>query len=175
MAETRFWDFSIGYYSRPGVADVCLQLQDERGLDVNLLLLCLWYGQFRGILSTQQLDPLLEFSDSWSANVVTPLRLVRRWIKTVTGIAQPPEAGLLELREQVKKLELQAEQLQQDRLQELLSAERTTSDNTGVEAAEFNLRSYLNRRAIAPDTALEAQLQILLGAFNWPRGSGQRS
>ena len=36
-----FWDFSVGTYRRPGVADACLSLQDRYGLDVNVLLLLL--------------------------------------------------------------------------------------------------------------------------------------
>ena len=29
-------------YAQPGVADACLKLQDEFGLDVNLVLFCIW-------------------------------------------------------------------------------------------------------------------------------------
>ena len=35
----QFWQFSEQHYARPGVADVCLQLQDDYGANVNLLLL----------------------------------------------------------------------------------------------------------------------------------------
>lgn len=35
----QFWQFSSQHYGRPGVAQACLQLQDEYGANVNLLLL----------------------------------------------------------------------------------------------------------------------------------------
>ncbi|WP_243453991.1 TIGR02444 family protein [Oceanisphaera pacifica] len=35
----QFWQFSAQHYARPGVAQACLQLQDEYGANVNLLLL----------------------------------------------------------------------------------------------------------------------------------------
>ncbi len=37
----QFWQFSEQHYARPGVAQACLQLQDEHGANVNLLLLLL--------------------------------------------------------------------------------------------------------------------------------------
>ncbi len=39
-----FWDYSLGIYRKPGVADACIALQDEFGLDVNMLLACLWFS-----------------------------------------------------------------------------------------------------------------------------------
>ncbi|MGB5854385.1 MAG: TIGR02444 family protein [Oceanisphaera sp.] len=37
----QFWQFSAQHYTRPGVAQACLHLQDEHGANVNLLLLLL--------------------------------------------------------------------------------------------------------------------------------------
>ncbi|WP_298715969.1 TIGR02444 family protein [uncultured Oceanisphaera sp.] len=37
----QLWQFSEQHYARPGVAQACLQLQDEHGANVNLLLLLL--------------------------------------------------------------------------------------------------------------------------------------
>ena len=52
MAE-RFWDFSVRTYGVPGVSQACLALQDERGVDVNMLLYCIWIGATRGEFSEQ--------------------------------------------------------------------------------------------------------------------------
>ena len=35
-----FWNFSVAVYSSDAVQDECLTLQDQFGLDVNLVLLC---------------------------------------------------------------------------------------------------------------------------------------
>ena len=37
-----FWQFSLRFYRQPQVADTCIALQEERGVDVNLLLFLLW-------------------------------------------------------------------------------------------------------------------------------------
>ena len=44
LPSSRFWDFSLEIYAKPGVAQACLALQDECGADVNLLLFCCWAG-----------------------------------------------------------------------------------------------------------------------------------
>ncbi|PSJ44165.1 TIGR02444 family protein [Zobellella endophytica] len=41
MSADDLWQFSEQHYGRPGVAQACLQLQDEHGANVNLLLLLL--------------------------------------------------------------------------------------------------------------------------------------
>jgi len=37
-----FWQFSVSRYGKPGVADACLTLQDQFGINVNLVLLYCW-------------------------------------------------------------------------------------------------------------------------------------
>ena len=39
LSAEQFWQFSKQHYARPGVADACLQLQDDYDANVNLLLL----------------------------------------------------------------------------------------------------------------------------------------
>lgn len=40
-----FWQFSNHHYGRPGVATTCLALQDDHGININLLLLLLLLEQ----------------------------------------------------------------------------------------------------------------------------------
>ena len=40
-----FWRFSLQFYRLPKVADACIALQEEAGVDVNLLLFLLWQAQ----------------------------------------------------------------------------------------------------------------------------------
>ena len=37
-----FWQFSLRFYRLPGVAEACIELQEQAGVDVNLLLFLLW-------------------------------------------------------------------------------------------------------------------------------------
>ncbi len=149
MSESSgFWDFSVRAYSQPGVADACLALQDQYGLDVNLLLYCCWIGAFRGSIPESDLTAALEFSTIWSANVVRPLRQVRAWMKT-TGCQSErlPRADCMAVRADVKATELAAERLQQIGLESLRESkpERRLSAQEQLEATVLNLTRYLTR------------------------------
>ena len=39
-----FWNFSLEIYAAEGVSEACLDLQERRGCDVNILLFCCWLG-----------------------------------------------------------------------------------------------------------------------------------
>ena len=41
-AVSPFWTFSLRIYGQPGVPPACLTLQDEHGVDVNVLLFALY-------------------------------------------------------------------------------------------------------------------------------------
>ena len=47
-----FWTFSLAVYAEPGVQAECLDLQDQDGIDVNMLLFCAWLGACRHVLLT---------------------------------------------------------------------------------------------------------------------------
>ena len=149
MSETSgFWDFSVRAYNQPGVADACLVLQDQHGLDVNLLLYCCWIGASRGAIPESDLTAALEFSAIWSANVVRPLRQVRSWMKTTGCQSQRiPRTDCMELRTDVKATELAAEHLQQLGLESLREPrpERRLSAHEQLEATVSNLSRYLTR------------------------------
>ena len=43
-AAAGFWDFTLDFYGGDGISDCLVRLQDECGLDVNVLLLAVWRG-----------------------------------------------------------------------------------------------------------------------------------
>jgi len=110
-----FWDFSLAVYGKPGVADACLRLQDEAGVDVNLLLFFCWLGATRTeALGEAEIRDIAARTAGWRDHVVRPLRDVRRWMKDRdAGI---PACPVETLRSQVKRIELESERLQQDML-----------------------------------------------------------
>jgi uncharacterized protein (TIGR02444 family) len=174
MNRENFWDCSLRHYALPGVAESCLRLQDEYGLDVNLVLCCLWYGSTYGVLSPPQLERLTEFSEQWSGQVVRPLRQVRRWLKTELSRGELPGTELATLRSQVKKLELQAEHLQQNELEALLAPSVSDTSSTGQAGMAKNLKHYLLHQGIEIDTSLHQLLETLLMAFTG-QGSAKQS
>lgn len=77
-----FWDFSLAVYGTVGVAPACLDLQDRRGIDVNMLLFCLWAGCDRALaFDMEGIRSILETSGDWQRTVVQPMRAVRRRLK----------------------------------------------------------------------------------------------
>ena len=88
------------------VAPACLVLQDDLGVDVNLLLYAAWLAHLEQRLCEAHLRELDGQVAAWRATAVRPLRTLRRRIKDVS-----PAAGL---RDGIKALELRAERRQQD-------------------------------------------------------------
>ena len=109
-----FWSFSLDFYGRPGVAEACLDLQDRHGLDVNLVLYCCWRGN---ILTQAQIQDAIGLTSPWRAEIVQPLRALRRRLKP--GFPPFPDAGALALRKRIADAELEAERLQQQALDAL--------------------------------------------------------
>jgi len=112
-----FWNFSLQMYGRPGVAPACIALQDGLGLDVNLLLYCCWHGRACRQLAETDIRRAIAAVEGWQREVVTPLRAVRRRLKS--GVA-PITAGECEaLRRKVNDLELEGERIAQATLEAL--------------------------------------------------------
>ncbi|MHC8389123.1 TIGR02444 family protein [Pseudomonas sp. MDT2-39-1] len=98
------WSFSVTTYSRRGVERACLHLQST-GVNVCLLLSGLWLGERGVACNEQRLQLLRDLAGPWDAEVVQPLRALRLQWKA----AASEDAGLNDLREEVKSLEMEAE------------------------------------------------------------------
>lgn len=157
-----FWDFSVRHYAKPGVAGACLALQDKCGLDVNLVLFSIWYGRNTGELSQSQLDRVMDFSELWATSVVKPLRQTRRWIKQSREECAVPPDRLEKFRSKVKQLELEAEHLQQDQLQQLISKHDTESETASEDAVNRNLDAYLLRKRVERNAEVDALLAAVV-------------
>ncbi|MCW8274546.1 TIGR02444 family protein [Pseudomonas sp. PCH199] len=121
------WSFSEITYSRRGVERACLQLQ-SKGANVCLLLCGLWLGERGVTFDEQRLKLLRDIAGPWDAEVVQPVRALRERWKVAAG----EDAGLNNLREEVKTLELEAERLL------LLRLERVAQDWPQDEATDLS-------------------------------------
>ena len=107
-----FWDFALQVYSREGVGTACLRLQERHGIDVNIMLFCLWLGESgRGIVEAEEMDALRAVSDKWHSEVVKGIRAVRQGLKS--DFPDVPESLRENLRAQVQATEIDAEHLEQ--------------------------------------------------------------
>src|SRR5277367_6236591 len=137
------WQFSLAVYGAPGVSAACLELQERRGADVNLLL----YAAFVGISGRGRLDPA-ELARCraavrpWSELVVTRLRQVRRALKQDLGAVSAAAAAAL--RQRLAALEIDAEQLEQMALAARLGVPSPAAPAADRAAdARANLEAYL--------------------------------
>jgi uncharacterized protein (TIGR02444 family) len=105
--DNPFWTFSLKVYAAEGVQAECLALQEQYGLDVNLLLFCAYAGAVECVaLSMDDVASVAAAVEGWHKDVVRPLRHARRALK-----AHEPDAA--PLRTNVKRSELEAEQIEQ--------------------------------------------------------------
>jgi uncharacterized protein (TIGR02444 family) len=135
---TSLWSFSLKFYSQPEIAHACLDLQDRFGADVNILLFGLWQANRGRRLSDSDVRNVIELVAAWQENVVWPLRMVRRFLKTPAPGWSSQDVGLL--RQGVKAEELQAEHLQQIAVQTAF-AELGEPDDAATAAAS-NMKTY---------------------------------
>lgn len=103
--QNPLWDYACGVYSQEGVEAALLILQDEHCADINLILQALWLAS-EGVEWTPEC--IVGDYGKWVAEQVIPIRALRRHLKT----DWVEQRGLVfeDFRQQVKKLELQAEQ-----------------------------------------------------------------
>lgn len=106
VGENLFWAYSLAVYRRADVQRCCLILQDDVGIDVNLLLYAAWLASKGQRLDRYHFEQMVLAVADWQEQVVMPLRGLRRQLAPVRG------AQLI--REELKALELRAEQQQQD-------------------------------------------------------------
>jgi uncharacterized protein (TIGR02444 family) len=156
-----FWRFSLRFYRQPKVADACIALQEQAGVDVNLLLFLLWHATYKRELSAAEVAELEGRIGPWRNATVIPLRAVRRALKSPPGLVAPAAAELF--RTKIKAVELEAERLQQEAMYEvarppLLGREAASPED----AARANVAAYETMRQTAfPKPATET----LLAAF----------
>jgi len=139
-----------------------LQLQDQYGIDIPLLLFCCWSGGRYGELSSALLEQAVSFSKGWSANSTRPLRAIRRDMKTSFSAQWPvSELDWSALREQVKALELKSEELMLNGLDTLLSDMPVKSG--GVAASIKNIKHCFQLSVNTP--LIELLLPLLVAVF----------
>ncbi len=156
----RLWRFSLALYGLPAVEVACLDLQDRRGLDVNMLLWCCWRAAEGCALAGAEIAAAEARIAGWRAAVVGPLRAVRRRLNG-GGPGLPAEA-VGALRGAVKAAELEAERIAQTAL--AAGPRGRTATAAPATTARRNLEAYLAAHGLAADAADRACLTTLAEA-----------
>jgi uncharacterized protein (TIGR02444 family) len=168
VETTPFWRFSLFFYRQPGVSDACIALQDEYGVDVNLLLFLLWLAGEGRLLSADEIRALDAKVRDWRNLTVVPVRSMRRKLKGARTLVDPPQQEAF--RKKVKAIELEAERLQQQGLYALTQPGPLGQPAQPPAAAHANICAYEH---IMDATFPRSSMDVLLGAFNASaRGAG---
>jgi uncharacterized protein (TIGR02444 family) len=118
-AALSFWAFSTAIYADPDVQAECLALQDNHDIDVNLLLFCAYVGARHGVvLREAELREADAQVRKWQNDIIQPVRKVRKTLKAFATLASPVASSAAALREQIKRLELEAERIEQSMLED---------------------------------------------------------
>ena len=158
--QSAFWQFSLAFYARPQVAAACLELQDSAGVDVNVMLYLLFLATQLRQVSHDDVARIDALAAAWRTQVVLPLRNMRRGLKT--GIAPCPPETTEPLRSAIKRVELDAERIEQETLERLAAPPSIgIKISSRIDAAHANLDAYAAFLATLPATPLK----ILLDAF----------
>jgi uncharacterized protein (TIGR02444 family) len=168
--EHPLWKFSLAVYGAPGVAPACLDLQDRRGADVNLVLYLAFVGiSGRGRLGPDEVAACQAAVGPWAAAVVGPLRRARRALKPGSGadlgaVGATPAAAL---RRQVQALEIEAEKLAQAALAARLGAAPEAAPSAAERRADAlaNIGAYLAALPAAEPAADAAAIAAIAGAL----------
>jgi uncharacterized protein (TIGR02444 family) len=158
--ESPFWRFSLRFYARSKVSAACLALQDEAGVDVNLLLFLLFLAEHQQGVQAGDIARLDAGVSAWREEVVKRLRDLRRALKP--GIADIPGTVSETFRGQIKRLELESERIEQAALERFKAETIGSSAPSRLAAAEVNFAAYEAQlgRAFPPEARA-----TLLAAF----------
>jgi uncharacterized protein (TIGR02444 family) len=159
--DSPFWRFSLGFYRQPGVSEACIALQDEAGVDVNILLFLLWNATLKRTLSNGDVAELERKVGPLRDATVIPLRTLRRALRTPPPVVEPGAAEAF--RTHVKRVELEAERLQQQTMYELASSMTFGSASAPGDAARRNIAAY---QAMCPRAFPQPALATILSAID---------
>ena len=83
IKENPLWEFSVIIYEEKRIRKIFLELQDEFGLDVVVIIFCLWLSFIQGSRSKYKilLRMAVSVSEIWQREIIKPIRKCRQSLK----------------------------------------------------------------------------------------------
>ena len=160
LHSIKFWDFSNQLYEKIGIAEICLNLQDELEVDVNLLLFCYWIARFRHVPSKAEWTKIYKFSIDWQKHTVKPIRNARKSL-SIKRTSNLEDTDYTELRRQLKINELRAEKIQQDTIQSFIKVKSKENNSFSSDEALTNLSYYFSLLNITQTKKIKEKLLMI--------------
>lgn len=157
-AEAACWRLVGDIYTRPGVQQSCLYLQERLQTDIVLLLFGGWLARCGIELSINAMLEANDLVDPWREAVIQPLRRIRAAMRSSPLIARP-EVGAL--RERIKADELEAERIELGLLVKWAAARWPETVLPDSDLVTINLTLCL---PAAPDAAVREAFQLIIEA-----------
>ena len=164
-----FWDFSVAVYGASAVEGECLTLQDQFGIDVNLILMCAFVGAAHGVaLTPDDIASARALVAPWHKDIVSSLRAARRRLKTIELPDANTAKAAADFRSRVKAAELESERIEQTMLEQWTEARlaaRPRGNSRYIVPA--NLQALLAGYGIGPErlTAAGALKHLIAAAL----------
>ncbi|WP_068893803.1 TIGR02444 family protein [Pseudohongiella nitratireducens] len=146
-------DFAVSLYQQPEVAQSCLQLQNDQGCQVPVLLAYCWHASSIGVLPESTAHDWMKLASDRSAQAIEPLREARTWMKQHWPNAE-------DLRETIKNTELQLELRLLDELESLAVTHRQDSIINSQCLPETRQNTLARTEEVLRDFALRYQIHI---------------
>ena len=156
-----FWQFSYELYTEPGVEAHLLGLQDRDGLEVNLVLFCLFAASRGQGFDYTTIEAMRGIGLAWGHEVVAHLRQARRLMKQ--RASENDEAA--RLRNEVKVIELAAEQAMQAALTALLVEPATVDAHAQRALAAQNFAAWFDEEGVDGEATRAAVAHLIAAAF----------
>ncbi len=154
--------FALSLYGQEGVSAACLTLQEEAGVDVNVLLFAAFMGAACGRpLDSPQSAEARTSVEAWHREIVKALRGVRRRLKD--GPAPAPSERTARLRAKIQAIEIEAELIELDTLDALGTARsgHAPSERPEADAAASMAAVVTDAAGRAPSATERAAIDLI--------------
>ncbi|HED34416.1 MAG TPA: TIGR02444 family protein [Gammaproteobacteria bacterium] len=140
--ESPFWNYSTEIWTLTGVESACLELQDEFGININMLLYSCWTGSQLLCLNDDDLQILLDAINPLQT-IITPLRDSRKMMKQ--SLIAMPSSMIEQTLANIREMELNAEHMAQLALEKALDLKqlKKCADPSSIACCQSNLNAYL--------------------------------
>ena len=157
LEAEQFWQDSNAEYQREGVKAACLWLQNEKGLNVNLLLLICWIAKQGVELSPNELEEILAAIANWHDQNISLIRQLRKATEAATWMDTTRKE---QLKQKLLDSEITMERIEQQLMIEQLN--RLPLKTKPNASAEQSFCNYLLLKHLALDEEIQAKFGQLL-------------